>query len=199
MKSFKGQLFACLAAIVLTPHAFYAQGVATPVILVLVRDDVVPYEGLSQPAQYGKLYRVRDAGLNKAQVQTEGKLIAQTLELPSRGNLTDSSNVPLGTYRGTAEKSTEYGWDIRFVVPNRPGILLHHGNYPLDTKGCILVGASRSQGQQPIIVPADKPKRDSNSGLGPLVPTVEKSDMTIKLLQEMVEASGTNEIVMVIE
>lgn len=54
--------------------------------------------------------------------------------------------IPLGTYRVTVEFSPHFGrrvphlWD----VPGFDSILIHPGNTSVDTKGCILVGQTKS-------------------------------------------------------
>lgn len=65
-----------------------------------------------------------------------------TLELPDRENKRNISRIPAGTYRITKYSGTKFP-DSFWVhdVPNRSSILIHVGNYPSDTQGCILVGS----------------------------------------------------------
>ena len=49
--------------------------------------------------------------------------------------------VKLGSYPLSIVMSHKFGrYMPRIEVPNRSGILFHVGNYPSDTKGCILLG-----------------------------------------------------------
>ena len=51
--------------------------------------------------------------------------------------------MPLGHYSCQRHFSTKFGatWEL-VEVPNRSAIILHWGNFPKDTKGCILLGLS---------------------------------------------------------
>ncbi len=78
--------------------------------------------------------------------QTLGRLTADdytcdTLELPWRNNERNISRIPPGRYECVKRQSIRFGdhFHIR-PVPERSLILIHHGNYHSDTKGCILVG-----------------------------------------------------------
>jgi len=64
-----------------------------------------------------------------------------TLELPWLNNSPQVSCIPAGTYVLEKRNSPKYG--DHFWVKNVPGrdmILIHSGNTPKDTHGCILVG-----------------------------------------------------------
>jgi hypothetical protein len=68
-----------------------------------------------------------------------------TLELPWRDNLKMISCIPAGTYQCTKRHSPSRG--IVYAVndvPCREHILIHVGNFPTDTQGCILIGLSIS-------------------------------------------------------
>lgn len=89
----------------------------------------------------------------------QGGIICKTLELPWKDNERSVSCIPEGTYRITKEKPIpkddpntdvdESGgkiyrpyWHFRIHgVKDRAGILIHIGNDPADSRGCILVGA----------------------------------------------------------
>ena len=69
-----------------------------------------------------------------------------TLELPYEDNMTNISCVPKGSYDVTPRYSDKYkNHFILEDVPNRRYILIHHGNYNTDTRGCILVGSRFAQ------------------------------------------------------
>lgn len=64
-----------------------------------------------------------------------------TLELPWKDNQHDISCIPPGTYKIDLETHAKFGKCYRLAgVPDRAGILIHVGNYPSDTKGCIILG-----------------------------------------------------------
>ena len=99
--------------------------------LLLIRDD------FSDKSTLGKLF------LN-------GELFCQTLELPYLDNQRSISCIPEGEYKvrlRTAKESATRDYLHLLVqdVKGRSYILVHIGNFPKDTKGCILVGQSRQQ------------------------------------------------------
>ena len=66
-----------------------------------------------------------------------------TLELPYIDNIKNVSAIPHGLYKIEKYKSKKHG--KCFILPdviNRTGILIHKGNSPEDTEGCILLGKS---------------------------------------------------------
>lgn len=68
-----------------------------------------------------------------------------TLEPPWRDNKPFESRVPAGTYKATRHDSPNHGSVLKLHgVPDRTDILMHSGNYPRETKGCILPGATAS-------------------------------------------------------
>lgn len=76
---------------------------------------------------------------------SDGKWICRTLELPYRGNCRDISCIPNGCYRIAVASNAKLGDVIHILgVRNRSGILIHVGNTPDDTRGCILVGLRSS-------------------------------------------------------
>lgn len=71
-----------------------------------------------------------------------GKAVAYTLEPPWLGNQPNVSCVPCGVYAWDLLPSPRFGRDLIELsdVPGRSEILIHPGNYPRDTQGCILLG-----------------------------------------------------------
>ena len=99
--------------------------------LLLIRDD------FSDKSTLGKMF------LN-------GEMFCQTLELPYLDNQRSISCIPEGEYKvrlRTAKESATRDYLHLLVqdVKGRSYILVHIGNFPKDTKGCILVGQSRQQ------------------------------------------------------
>ena len=79
-----------------------------------------------------------------------GEMFCQTLELPYLDNQRSISCIPEGEYKvrlRTAKESSSRDYLHLLVqdVKGRSYILVHIGNFPKDTKGCILVGQSRQQ------------------------------------------------------
>tara|TARA_R110000765_G_scaffold137973_1_gene237723 strand:- start:664 stop:1098 length:435 start_codon:yes stop_codon:yes gene_type:complete len=79
-----------------------------------------------------------------------GEIFCQTLELPYLDNQRSISCIPEGEYKvrlRTAKESSSRDYLHLLVqdVKGRSYILVHIGNFPKDTKGCILVGQSRQQ------------------------------------------------------
>lgn len=67
--------------------------------------------------------------------------VLATLELRYDSNKKNVSCIPEGTYECQKRTSTKYGEHILVKnVPDREMILIHAGNYPSSTQGCILVG-----------------------------------------------------------
>lgn len=64
------------------------------------------------------------------------------LELPDRGNRRNISRIPAGRYRMIPEYDPQKYRDHYRIpgVEGRDGILLHRGNYPSHTRGCMLIG-----------------------------------------------------------
>jgi hypothetical protein len=63
------------------------------------------------------------------------------LELPDRGNARNISRIPAGKYRLTPEVGGRFRDHFRVHdVPGRDGILGHRGNFPADTRGCLILG-----------------------------------------------------------
>lgn len=65
-----------------------------------------------------------------------------TLELPFLGNQRLISCIPLGSYKVVKRRSPKYGTHFHVLdVQDRTLILIHVGNYHVNSTGCILVGS----------------------------------------------------------
>lgn len=71
--------------------------------------------------------------------------LCDTLEPPKNVN---HPCIDGGTYRIGYQYSNKFGRNMPFLlqVNGRVGIMIHPGNYPKDTQGCILVGRNLSKG-----------------------------------------------------
>lgn len=99
-----------------------------------------------------------------------GMPIAQTCELPWRNNEQRVSCIPKGYYKVVRRTSPKYGEHFHILdVPNRQLILIHHGNFPRDVKGCVAVGAARGElsGEAAVL--------DSKNTMRKLIATLPKS------------------------
>ena len=78
----------------------------------------------------------------------DGEFYGHTLELPWKDNEKRISCIPKGVYevkkRHTEESKYKYEHLHILDVENRELILLHIGNYPKNSKGCILLGNTRA-------------------------------------------------------
>lgn len=64
-----------------------------------------------------------------------------TLEPPWKDNRRNESCIPAGRYSVEPRSSQKFGDHLLVTgVPDRDLILIHAGNRPTDTEGCILVG-----------------------------------------------------------
>jgi uncharacterized protein DUF5675 len=74
-----------------------------------------------------------------------GREMAKTLELAWKNNEENISRAPEGTYRARIRQDGQLGWRIELIgVRDRSNIELHLGNFPSNTKGCVLVGRDMS-------------------------------------------------------
>src|SRR5258706_6187939 len=64
-----------------------------------------------------------------------------TMELPVRDGLPGSA-IPVGIFPVANRVSPKFGRNVPHIdsIPNRSNILIHYGNEPANTEGCILVG-----------------------------------------------------------
>jgi len=97
--------------------------------LLLIRDD------FSDKSTLGKLY-------------FDGEFYGHTLELTWNHNKKGISCIPKGVYevKKRSVKSSKYKYEHLHIlnVPDRKMILMHIGNYPKNSNGCILLGNTRS-------------------------------------------------------
>jgi len=88
----------------------------------------------------------------KSPQSTQGEMtlddqhVCWTLERPLPEYPADFHCIPAGTYPISLYPSPHFGRLMPLLaVPGHSGIEIHYGNYPLDSKGCILVGKEKSQ------------------------------------------------------
>jgi hypothetical protein len=95
-----------------------------------------------------------------------GTYVADTLEPPE---MKAGGCIPAGTYRVRMQYSMKFGKSMPRIenVPYRSGILIHAGNTPDDTKGCILVGHNTQPGKVML----------SQRTLNPIIRKIMKSEM----------------------
>lgn len=93
------------------------------------------------------LKRIHDSGISTTGVLSlDGKEVMRTLELPWKNNKSRQSCIPKGIYKVTRFNSPSKGKCFMLLnVDGRNHILIHVGNYPKDSLGCILVGIKHSQ------------------------------------------------------
>jgi hypothetical protein len=97
------------------------------------------------------LLLIRDSFTDKSTIgklYLNGEFYGHTLELPWKDNEKRISCIPKGVYevkkRHTEESKYKYEHLHILDVENRELILLHIGNYPKNSKGCILLGNTRA-------------------------------------------------------
>ena len=70
----------------------------------------------------------------------DGHVFCVTLEPPDKDNKSNISNILPGYYNLRRVNSPKYGMTFQVEdVPGRSHILIHSGNVPKHTKGCILI------------------------------------------------------------
>jgi hypothetical protein len=100
--------------------------------------------------------RPQDPNSTPGQLGVNGVAECFTLELPVRDGLPGSA-IPAGTYPVVLEPSPKFlaitdSWVQQYAakmphiqpIPNRSLIMIHWGNTPENTDGCILVGQDRA-------------------------------------------------------
>lgn len=94
----------------------------------LVRAKIVRFADSPESCAIGRLF-------------VDGKFVCYTLERPWLWNQSNVSCIPTGVYWGDLKFENENGWKIRIDnVKGRYGILMHVGNWEINTQGCILLG-----------------------------------------------------------
>ena len=80
----------------------------------------------------------------------DGQYFCDTLEDTVREKkIMHKTAIPEGTYEVIVNRSPKFKRDLPRLlnVPNFEGILIHRGNTPNDTSGCILVGENKVKGK----------------------------------------------------
>ena len=97
------------------------------------------------------LLLIRDTFTDKStlgKLYFDGEFYGHTLELAWKDNEKRVSCIPKGVYevkkRHTEESKYKYEHLHILDVENRELILMHIGNYPKNSKGCILLGNTRA-------------------------------------------------------
>ena len=97
------------------------------------------------------LLLIRDTFTDKSTIGKlyfNGEFYGHTLELAWKDNKKRVSCIPKGVYevkkRHTEESKYKYEHLHILDVDNRELILMHIGNYPKNSKGCILLGNTRA-------------------------------------------------------
>jgi hypothetical protein len=122
-------------------------------VKMLTRKNIEEEEGRAN------LLLIRDTFTDKSvigKLYCNSEFIAHTLELAWRDNEKSVSCIPSGEYECRVRLARESG-SRDYVhllvqdVPNRSYILFHRGNYPSDSRGCILTGTHRAQVSDKIL------------------------------------------------
>lgn len=87
-------------------------------------------------------------------LSVDGKYFCDTLEdcvrdLSKEEKVAGQTAIPAGTYEVKVDISPRFKRRLPRIlnVPHFEGILIHRGNVPRDTSGCILVGENKIKGQ----------------------------------------------------
>jgi len=77
-------------------------------------------------------------------ITDDGDVLCKTIELPWKDNQHGISCIPAGHYTAKRRFSPKHGYDLFGIenVPDRSDIEIHIGNFPKDSLGCVLVGAT---------------------------------------------------------
>ncbi|WP_018249855.1 DUF5675 family protein [Orenia marismortui] len=83
------------------------------------------------------------------EIYVDGEKIGHTLEPPWRQNKANESCIPPGEYNAFIRKRGSSRWNYDVIqleeVFNRSAVQIHIGNYPKNTRGCILVGKGKGK------------------------------------------------------
>ncbi|MEG0468216.1 MAG: DUF5675 family protein [Mucinivorans sp.] len=84
----------------------------------------------------------------------DGSRFCDTLEdrvrdLTRESKIKGETAIPAGTYQVIVNVSPKFGRELPRLldVPHFDGILIHRGNVPADTAGCILIGENKVKGR----------------------------------------------------
>ncbi|MEG2099825.1 MAG: DUF5675 family protein, partial [Mucinivorans sp.] len=84
----------------------------------------------------------------------DGSRFCDTLEdrvrdLTRESKIKGETAIPAGTYQVIVNVSPKFGRELPRLldVPHFEGILIHRGNVPADTAGCILLGENKVKGR----------------------------------------------------
>tara|TARA_R110002020_G_scaffold34706_3_gene105426 strand:+ start:1394 stop:1888 length:495 start_codon:yes stop_codon:yes gene_type:complete len=121
------------------------------ILLQILKELKYPQSTISKVDNSINLLLIRDTFTDKSTVgklYVDGEMFCDTLELPYLDNQRSISCIPLGEYKvrlrlARESASRDYLHLLVQDVEGRSYILVHIGNYPKHTKGCILVGQSR--------------------------------------------------------
>lgn len=92
----------------------------------------------------------RKRGYTVGRLYADGRYVCDTLEDEVREvKVAGRTAIPAGRYRVVVNVSPKFGRELPRLldVPGFEGILIHRGNTPEDTAGCILVGENRVKGK----------------------------------------------------
>ena len=89
--------------------------------------------------------RPQDPNSTPGDLYVDGTYYCVTIELPEKDG-GQGSAIPAGSYEVRLYQSPHFGRQMPLLwgVPGRALIEIHWGNFPKDTRGCILVGKERS-------------------------------------------------------
>lgn len=115
------------------------------------------------------------------------KLVCETLEPAVNENRVGLDAVPTGEYLCEVSYSPSFKRDTVELlnVPNRSQILIHSGNFPRDTRGCIIVAARRTAdytvwGDSKILEKKITDKVRENEGTTVLITMAENTTLVLK-------------------
>ena len=115
----------------------------SPVVENKGTDLILKRDTFTNRSTIGKMYE--DVNHNGV-IDSKDILIAETLELPSNDNKVCKSSIPVGVYDVVSRNSPKFKQHFSLTeVHGRTNILIHTGNYPKNTTGCILVGKTRGK------------------------------------------------------